>query len=211
MDGSGVSLRSCRYTLILGTWGFDGDEADKRQWWHPGSAFRAYLEATFGVLPAHPVPFVWSSDIDGSFRWPWEKKRFRDWQAAGAALGYYLDDVIEPRLVLAHSHGGQVALMAAAYGTRIDRLVTLGTPVRRDMRATIAKARPNIGRWTHVAVRGDRMQRLGMIFDGSFSLRRSFDEADRNVLIEDKRVGHSGSLNDPRHFHLWADLGLLEG
>ena len=208
MAGSSGSRSLYDFTLVGGTWSFDGE--DRHEWWQYDSAFAAFLKA-HGLNPSHPVPFIWSSDIDGGFRWPWTKRKFRDWESAGYALAYYLDDVPpERRLVIAHSHGGQVALFAASQGTRIAQLVTVGTPVRRDMREVRALARPNIKHWLHVHVKADRMQRLGELFDGHLGIHREFEEADVNAHVDDRKVGHSGVLTRAEYFRLWIANGWLD-
>jgi pimeloyl-ACP methyl ester carboxylesterase len=109
---------------VLGTHGWP-EKGAEHEWWHPESPFAAWLRQR-GLTPARPKPFVWSGDLQGVPLFGAGK----DWQAGAAALDYYLCSLPHPPLVIAHSHGGAVALLCAAGGRRIEALVTVGTPVR---------------------------------------------------------------------------------
>ena len=62
----------------------------------------------------------------------------------------------EPITIVAHSHGGNVALLASEVtGTRIDNLVTLGTPIMKHYQPG-----NTIGTWTNVYSVDDRVQTL---------------------------------------------------
>jgi hypothetical protein len=103
-----------------------------------------------------------------------------------------------------------VALLAAASGLRIRRLVTVSTPVRGDMVDAIIKARPNIERWLHVydPTLKDRMQVLGELGDGRLGWKRSFPAADVNVSMAG--AGHSGVLTKPEWFPQWKTRSLVD-
>jgi pimeloyl-ACP methyl ester carboxylesterase len=195
---------STRLILVPGTW--HGDWVEKE------SPFRQYLEAhDFRCLPFRG----WSGDVDGI---PAglnlaESKKHSDWIAGGWSLMYLLRNLpYEKRNVIAHSHGGQVAIYAAALARlQIHRLVTVCTPVRKDMAEMYAKAKPLIGRWRHVSADGwDFMQRAGELFDGNlnWTQARKMPEAHENVLI--KGIGHSKLLYAPECFPLWEQDGMLD-
>lgn len=196
-------------TAVQGTWGWEGG------WWEDGSRLWAYL-APFGIRPARvgDLPFVWSTDLGGTWqfwrRWFGGEPRWSDWEAGGYALAYFLRHAPESeRVVLSHSHGGQVALHAAALGARIDRLITVSTPVRADMAGTVAKARPHIGEWWHVCdLEHDRTAWWGAFGDGHVGNKREFRDADHNIRIAG--IGHSGLLEDPKLFPLWQKRGLID-
>jgi len=62
----------------------------------------------------------------------------------------------EPITIVAHSHGGNVALLASQMGGEMDNLVTLGTPI-------MSKYQPNssnIGTWNNVYSTNDKVQTL---------------------------------------------------
>jgi hypothetical protein len=159
--------------------------------------------------------FEWETHLGSSWafwrRWGWGDRAVQGWFYAGRSLSYYLDGVLpEERIVVAHSHGGQVALHAAASGLYIHRLLTIGTPVRADMAPIARQARANIGKWWHVSdLESDPMAILGMFGDGDVGGRRTFalTAVDRNVRLEGIR--HSRMLNDPKVFRLWPKAGLI--
>jgi len=185
--------------LIPGTWG------GKNDWSCEGSLFRRYL-TTRGF---DAVQFRgWSGDVDGFLFDPLENGGHSDWIAGGWALRYLL--AREPYPVIAHSHAGQVcAYCAAETRAPLSALVTVCTPVRKDMREIYRNARLNIGHWRHVYASGwDLMQRAGELFDGHVGWERKMAEADDNVAIP--KISHSKLLEDPTFFHWWEDAGLLD-
>lgn len=202
---------------IAGTWGWKGDLADHRsEWWHPKSPFMAFLGHHDVAHICPEDPFIWSTRVAGTLFW---SKNHTDWMAGGAALSYYLgpthygppETTYEQRNIIAHSHAGQVVAYACAFrGLRVNKLITVGTPVREDMLAIYRAARPNIGNWLHIASPGwsDRMQWLGEMFDGSLGVKRSQPFADMNHLA--KGIGHSKVLRDPSYFTCWITHGWLD-
>lgn len=189
-------------TAVQGTWAWAST------WWKDGSPFWCYMQA-HGIAPARigGLPFRWSTDLADSWKF-WQKRR-SDWEAGGDALAYYLDALPErERVVLAHSHGGQVALHCAALGMKIDRLVTLATPARKDMAEVIAKARPNIREWWHVCdASQDSTAWWGGFGDGHVGNSRHFPQANENVLIPG--IGHSKLLNEEDLFWWWLHTGVI--
>jgi hypothetical protein len=198
--------------IVEGTWG----GAD---WAHVGSAFRVYVSSR--GFEIHLRTEWWSGDVSGLPSWTASRKH-SDWRIGAEFLGEALAHVpYESRNVLAHSHGGNVALYTAAGthaagdpcagfdGVSIRRLVTIATPPRADMDAIATRAKPRLGAWLHVTdTRGDWMQRLGQVFDGRFGIPRTLQmQADRNLAIP--RVNHSTLLTDPAKFGMWEDLGIL--
>ena len=187
---------------VQGTWAW------RSPWWKDGSPLWAYLDS-YGLQPARigGLPFRWSTDLADS--WKWWQKRHSDWEAGGDALAYYLDALPErERVVLAHSHGGQVALHCAALGVKINRLVTVATPSREDMADVTRKARPNICRWWHVYdLDRDKTAWWGGFGDGRIGNPRDQPAAD--VTVKMRGIGHSKLLNNPDLFDYWADAGLV--
>ncbi len=185
-----------RVALVPGTFG-----GRKQDWTAPGSPFRRYLESRGFDC----VQFLgWSGDVDGVPRLL-ENGRHADWIAGGWALHY-----MGALPTIAHSHGGQVAAYCAANTpSLIPALVTICTPVRRDMRDVYAQARLRTGSHAHVYATGwDFLQRAGELFDGQIGWSREMPFADRNVGIDG--VGHTGMLENPAYFPLWESLGLLD-
>lgn len=188
-------------TAVPGTWGYQGIDQRNGQWWIPGSLW-FYTLASYApsILPLYDQPFVWSTDVNGAldqlFRC-FTKRKHTDWQAGGASLSYYLRFAPLPaRNVVAHSHGGQVVAYACAAGTPINNLITVGTPVRKDMDDIWQRALPNIrGRWMHIQDQDrDWMSGLGQLFDGRLGWQHKMPWADQNMLIPD--IDHSKLLHD---------------
>jgi len=181
------------YVAVLGTWAWPDDEDDRGlEWWQPTSAFAAMLRAR-GLDPVLPDdPFVWSGDLDGV---PWLANG-RDWEAGAANLAHYLRGLLpNDRNVIAHSHGGAVALFAARR-LPIRRLLTIGTPARKEVRAAARSALQSghLGAWLHVHdASWDWMGSLGALFDGQLRLSRAMGLPGMTDLAI-PRIGHSGLL-----------------
>src|SRR4051812_21317596 len=192
--------------FVPGTWGMD----NPLDWYSPTSSFSAFLAKFDLEEPVPDRPFVWTTNIDGVHDKHW------DWIAGGAALYDYIVPAIAPQdcipasqtRVVAHSHGLQVVLYACAAGLRVNNLVSVGGPVRKDMMDIAAKAKPNIKNWLHLAADGDRMQLLGELFDGHWGIRREHPLADKNDKMP-REAGHGGVLRDMRYYDLWISRGWL--
>lgn len=192
--------------LVNGTHGRDRPN----DWDAPGSAFVGML-AKFGMGIANPTrPYVWTTNLDGTTH----NDKHWDWSASGINLYAYVCPPLFPEArlgqvstrIVAHSHGLQVALYAAAAGLKIGSLVSVGSPVRKDMMKTAELARPNINRWLHISANGDWMQVWGELFDGQIGVRRDHPLADKNDKMP-RAAGHGGILRDARYFKLWNDKG----
>lgn len=206
-----------RAQLVQGTWAWGHKPG--LQWWECTSPFCSFLK-TLGIETiGGNRPFIWSTELDG-LGWLQRRtvKRHLIWEAAGDNLYAYLkpplslfDDYvpITDRNVIGHSHALQVIAYACAAGLKLNRLVTVGSPVRQDMADVYKAARPNIASWLHVHSDGsDRIQWFGELFDGHFGIVREAPLADRNVLIGN--VAHSRLLNDSACFRLWQEQGLMD-
>jgi hypothetical protein len=208
-------LVSRRAVLVAGTHAWR--DITSRDWYSPGSWFALELER-LGVSPVFApdvfgsgrrVGFVWSTDVGGV---GFGSGDLAVWQAAGIQLFWWCvppwcpEARIPPDelLVIAHSHGVQPALWAFALGLR-GRLLSIGSPIRKDMLPIAERARPNIARWVHVHSDGsDNWQWLGALFDGRIGVYRQHPLADVNRLIP--KVGHSEILRDPTQFHHWPTI-----
>lgn len=208
-----------RLCAVGGTWAYASDEAKRGSWWNVGSPWWEYMRS-HDVIPVGQRPFTWTSNVGGLFTLH-RGGRFSDWSAGGDALRNYFESPTHPdcpfdvaltdRRIVAHSHGGQVVLHACAQGLRIHTLITIGTPVRDDMRYVMDQARPRIGYWLSVSDASlwrNKMQWLGSVTDGHLGVRWHYDVADVKLTVPD--VGHSLLLYDPRTYHLWADTGMLD-
>lgn len=161
-----------RITIIIhGTWAADG------KWWRPGGDFFDYVKTELG-----------RRDVYGrrdQFKWSGKN---RDSSRRKAALS--LDEWIKAHPasevnVLAHSHGANVAMLATHRGIRIDRLVMLSPPVRRDYFA----------QWGHVTeaynIQAANDPVVAIARGGKWFRRREVKEK------ELKADGHSAS-HDPK-------------
>lgn len=218
-----------RVLVVYGTGGgdftVDGTCTDPGEhWWHcqeaagHDSAWWTYLR-TLGCRPFRAErEFTWTGDVDGLIRfWPWNWFRrrltYRDWAAGADALINYVAAAsaacsiapAEPWALIAHSHGGQVALYAAARGLEIPILITVGTPHRSDLREITELARPRIKRWVHVfdAI-SDRIALAGQLGDGAIDVNRKQPFADVNIPLHG--VEHSRVLRDRAQFQHWPEI-----
>lgn len=205
--------------LVAGTHAWRGGQT--LEWFFPASLFAQFLgthdiDVVSALRGDDKLPFIWSTDLGGVGL---NKDDCLVWQAAGVNLFWFC---VPPRCpanqippadlnIIAHSHGLQVVLHAAGtYGLKINRLVSVSSPVREDMRKTAELARKNIAFWTHLhSDFSDRWQWLGEMFDGHFGVVREHPLADVNVKIP--KVGHSQLLRDPEKFDLWIRNGWLSG
>lgn len=198
--------------LVAGTgsWKDDG----RVDWYCPGHPFGRFLQEQ-GVTPTWDGsrPFVWSTDLGGV---PWTGKS--DWAAGGAALAYFVmafqKRAANRTAVIAHSHGLQVAAYAAAeHGLKIQTLITVGSPIRNDLKAQYQALRANTAYWLHIHSDGsDRWQWRGELFDTlnpfRWRVRRDAPLADKNDFVP--KVGHSDLLRDPTQYHNWVERGWLD-
>lgn len=190
-----------RYVPVAGTWAFkDGWCTDDN------SPFaQTFAERGFSAVRARDGrPFRWTTNLAGLV----PGRDERDWQAGADALYYFCEHLpYEDLNIIAHSHGGQVALFMAASGVKIRTLTTVGTPPRADVPAAAALA--NIGYWQHIFdLKTDWMGWLGQIGEGIKERRRSFRLAGmRDIPL--RSIGHSSILRDPKHIPYWVSEGWL--
>lgn len=212
------------YIPIAGTFAFADDTVDKdpqnRRWWQYDSNFDHLLSSyEYESLDPHD-PFIWTTNLNGIEFWRrWgflqsffkdKDKDHRDWISAGAALSYWfaakhVTDV--ESIVIAHSHAYQVIAYACAYhNVKIDRLITVASPIRTDMDPIYKIARGNIRKHLHIYDGGkfsDWTQWLGERGSGSFTTIRECKYADYNDPVG--KINHSKILSNPDDFHYWAD------
>lgn len=177
-----------RVVFVPGTHGRSGPGI--REWWHRGSPLARAFEACGYEVDNLP----WTSELDGV------AGPMRRWRDAGEKLGLWLQ--LHPAtVVLAHSHGGNVAIFAAVVSrVEIPALVTLGTPVRADLATLYQRAALATGlrRWLHVYADGDLWQWWGSVRVGHPStwmppIRRMRWATDNVNVGAD--VGHRGLVD----------------
>jgi hypothetical protein len=204
------------YVAVPGTWGWR-DKGKPDAWFQPTSEF-AKAMARAGIVPLRERPFLWTTRINGTEWWrrwfSWivpkgfETGDMLDWEAAAEALRWYCEAEGTPDVVIAHSHAGQVATMAAADGLKIPLLITVCTPVRADLSVVYERARANVGTWRHLyAEGGDPIQWWGSFGDGEVAATRLMRWAHENHGVPG--TDHSRLLNDPRLIREWTECGWL--
>lgn len=210
------------YTAIRGTWGYRG-LFDQNHWATHGSPVTQYLEGHGLRLltDSRGRGFTWTTALDG---WQITRRIFgkptdiSDWEVGAACLcDYYLPPSVDPMyhvpgskvIVLAHSHGANPAIIAAALGLKINVLVTVSSPVRVDvLRKYGREARPNIGYHLHYWSDGDRLQAAGGAGDGHYGIIREYAFSEQHAPIYacnqnvrlPRAADHSGLLHEPSWF-----------
>lgn len=186
-----------KYLPIAGTNGW------RDTWTRADSDFGRMMTAEgFELLFAGDRPFRWSTALDGLFG------DDREWAAGADALFYFLRTVpVNDRNLVAHSHGGQLALLLAASGFPIRTLTTVGTPPRDDM--PLAAAEHAIGFHQHIYdLKRDFMGWLGQVGDHDLRTERALPSAHvKNIPVAD--ISHSKILRDPKYIPLWKTEGWL--
>lgn len=198
---------------VAGTWSWKGGKPT--DWCAPDSPFSAALVAQgHRIVAPSGRPFIWSTSLGGVGVGDGD---LNPWRAAGENLfAYCVPPLAEDRripasslILIAHSHGGQVAAAALASGLKAHTLVTVSTPHRKDMAPVYAEARKNVARWIHLhgAWYRDTWQWFGEFFDGRFAMpwtkdSQVFPEAD---VVINHGLDHGAPLRDPRHFHFVLD------
>lgn len=192
--------------LVAGTSSWKND--NRIDWYWPGHAFGEFLVEQ-GVSPLFDgdKPFIWSTELSGIPMF--SKNSKSDWAAGAAALAYYVIAMKDRRAgetaIIAHSHALQVTAYAAAiHGLKINTLITVGSPIRKDMSLAYERLRANTKYWLHLySDWSDRWQWFGELFDGHLGIVRQHPLADENVCTPG--VGHSDLLRERDRYHLWKE------
>lgn len=176
--------------IVHGTW------ATKETWWRPKGSLWNHVHAFWPHLYGGPSPFAWSGKNDHAERVIAAQQLVAWAQAEGAAS---LD-------VIAHSHGGNVCLLAARLGLSISRLILLGTPIRTEYMLDLK----NTGSIANVFSLADLTQTpLGTAPHRRFEGRSLGDSAS----VSNWRAEDDGSGSEPGHSDLhepptWKASGL---
>lgn len=198
------------YISVAGTYG----AKQENDWYMPESEFSKFLLGSNCMqLEVNPLKrYMWSTELDGV------TGGNLTWDAAGRALAHYImpplanQTLVKPEdtYIISHSHGGNVVAYACGkYGLKVDGLITVGMPIRRDLHEIYQAANPNIARHLHIyAGWKDYWQVWGALFDGRFGIHRRHPFAAKNERVP---CGNHGSvLRDPKFFHLWLERGWLD-
>jgi hypothetical protein len=199
-----------RYIAIPGT----GTEKRNFDWHLPTSALsKLFLENGCEQLELNPLKrYMWSTALDGI------DDKHLVWDSAGRALAHYIippllgESLLKPEdtFIIAHSHAGNVVAHACGkYGLKINGLITVGMPIRKDLYDIYKAAAPNITRHLHLyAGWRDYWQWWGALFDGRFGIHREHPFAHENRKVSGGN--HGSILRDPEFIPLWLDRGWLD-
>ncbi len=163
-----------------------------------GSLFDHFMMARgFDRLALPENRMFWSGAVDGTF---YSIPGHPIWKhGADALLDFILSQPYRDRILIMHSHGGQVGAytfrgLAERYrGERIRAAVTYDSPIRRDMDETWAIAETVIDLHIHLHGTGwgSRMRFLGQ----RARFTRTFPPPALNNGV---KGGHSGGLRKPK-------------
>ena len=170
-------------------------------WCKPGSLFDTYL-TRLGITRRQAARQFWSRALAGTF---FTGSGHRVWQFGGDDLRVYLDSISSYRLartiLIAHSYGGAVLAYALAKRPRIrvGAIITVGTPIRRDLDEVWEVARTSTQWHVHLYGTGfgSWMRWVGQ--RGRFARRMRW--ADLNYSV---KGGHSGVLRKAQHIPQFA-------
>jgi pimeloyl-ACP methyl ester carboxylesterase len=171
--------------IIHGTW------ASKENWWKHPSPFTLFLDSvTKGAVYKGPTPFAWSGENNDAARRV-ASVELVNWISANRS-----DELI----VVAHSHGGNVAMLAARQ-KKIDTLILLGTPIRSDYAPDVR----NVSLLYNVYSLWDDVQKPLGTYPFIRGDGRTLGDSDKvvNVLVS-PRTSHSDLHNDV----IWRRDGL---
>lgn len=189
--------------LVEGTWGGD--------WARARSSFSMLLKAH----DCMPMRFQgWSGDVSGVPNFLASKKHSA-WIAGGYAFADFIERLdFHDRNVICHSHGLNPVIYACARrGVKLRRVVSVCSPVRRDMEPQARALVKHCEQWRHVhSDGGDWMQFFGEVFDRHWGWTRSWRirGASNLVNVTIPGIGHSKLLNDPAFLHKWVSEGLID-
>lgn len=178
--------------IVHGTW------AAPKLWWRPNvGAFWNFIKPHWPHLYDGATPFSWSGANSHAARVAAAKQLIAWCKAQNASS---ID-------VIAHSHGGNVCLLAARGGLDIDRLVLLGTPIRTEYMVDLDRVRSI----RNVFSLGDHIQTpLGSFPNTRFEGRTLGDSA----AVSNWRCEDNGLGSEPDHGALhevptWTASSLL--
>jgi len=139
-------------TIIVHGWGAaDG-------WWVYPEPFPRWIHSVTGDFYTGNDPFTWSTN-GLSILANWNPKKLVPVinKAADQLIEWVNQRSPEKLKVIAHSHGGNVALSATQKGLKVDTLILLGTPIREEFRPNLE----NVHRLFNIIHRKDIVQLFG--------------------------------------------------
>ena len=194
------SRSTSRMTIIIhGTW------AARYSWWRPYDNLWWYLHGR----PNQGIRGHAEDVYDGSspFSWSGKNDDVSRKLAASELMKWCKNNPTDSLQVIAHSHGGNVAMLAAHMGLEIDRLILLGTPIRYDYLPPTESA-PII---KNVISIGDRIQGPGTIPRRRGEGRTLSESANTsNFIAHDDGNGGTPGHSDLHHVDCWKKSGITD-
>ena len=185
-----------------------GGPAARLRWYRRGSTFQRFLADSFGLDlldfdadPETPNTPLWSGALQGTL---WQAfqgwltgTRKADWENGGERLHLQIRRAVADGrrtiVVVAFSHGGQVALYALAHMPVLPSvrilLVTVDTPIRRGQMPWHERARARIAGHVHFHTSG---LRAWVRWAGARSIRRTRFPGAANI----EAPGHGDPLGN---------------
>lgn len=173
-----------KYIPIAGT----GAREHSRSWHQADSDTAVFLDQRGFDRLGDDLPF-WSSALSGT---RFCGNNHSVWQYGGAVLRRWLLGVpLDDRNLIAHSHGGQIVAYALAGGVQVRSVVTVASPIRRDMDEV----------WESCGLTGESHLHLYGVGWGDrwrwFGQRGRFKRAMAGATNFKIEGGHSGMLTRP--------------
>jgi len=166
-----------------------GTHALSSNWWKRGSNFWNYLDTEYGNLYLGRDHFSWTGADDD----PARALAAHDLFAWGQTHPCQNLDII------AHSHAGNVAFSATQIGLKVNRLITLGTPIRLENIPKLS----NIKELHNIYSLGDKIQRTVGTWFSKRNEGRTLGDTNKvfNHLVSDNGLG-----TRPSHPQLHEEL-----
>ena len=180
-----------RYMPISGT-----HEKRKKSWVNKGSLFDRFM-TVFGFTRLADDLRFWSGALAGTF---FTSSGHRVWQYGGRQVYSFLEKLTEEErkklVIVAHSHGGTVLAYALAMRPllKVGAIVTVGTPVRRDIDDVWQKAKEATD--LHIQIYSVGFGSFVRWIGQRGRLRREMPWADKRWSV---KGGHSGVLRKRKH------------
>jgi hypothetical protein len=165
--------------IVHGTW------AKTSRWWQQGGNFWNYINALVPDLYNGSAPYSWSGANSDTERV----------SAATDLIAWVQRNPTHSLRIIAHSHGGNICLLAAQSGLKIDKLITLGTPIRLEYLPDLK----HIGVLHNVFSTNDSVQTPTGTIPNTRGEGRTFGE---NNIVQNHRAIDDGNGGQPGHSEL---------
>lgn len=171
--------------IIHGTW------ANNESWWRWPSEFPQYIDLQACDVYKKEHPYTWSGDNTD------EARR----EGGKILLDWVHEHPVQKLIIIAHSHGGNVAFIASQIGLKIHKLILMGTPIRTDYLPNME----NIQKVYNIYSNADYAQILGAL-PYKRNSGRHLPEASENISVETKTSNPHSELHT---IPLWQNEGLV--